>query len=270
MKNNKGYIITVNEAIAGDEVLLKLASSKHYIKSLNLPFIIYKDQNQFEEIDTSVRPAFRMNGFLILNFNKDDGELICERVKKLLNNDSFISETLSENEIIEEEEIAYNKIEDLINKVNEILTRNSLKLTKNDVLKISQIKIFKKEENVEIEKLVSNTIKGSLSYLLIKGGELIDSKNISAPSEELKRFVLASRLSSVLLNNFPGIHRDLKEQKVANIALHNKVGGEIILFKQLKDNYNLVFECTDSELDDVKQSIKDLDKKLEKGGSKNE
>jgi len=262
MKDNKGYIITVNEAIAEGEFLLKLASSKHYIKSLNLPVIIYKDRDQLEEIETSVRPAFRMNGFLILNFNKEDGDTICNRVKNLLKNDDFIGKTLSKNEIIEEEEISFNEIKNVIKEVNAILANNGLKLTKNNILKISKIKVMPKEEKMDIEKLVASTIKGSLSYLLIKGGKLIDSKNISAAPEELNRFVIASRLPSILLNDLFKMHSDLKSKKVADITLHDKSGEKVILMKQLKGNHSLIFDCTKNEVDDAKQTIKDLEKKL--------
>ncbi|UCH96962.1 MAG: NACHT domain-containing protein [Candidatus Aminicenantes bacterium] len=141
MNNNKGYIITVSEKIAGEGVLLELASSKPYIKSLNCPVIIYKDRNQLEEIETGVRPAFRMNGFIILNFNADDREKICSRVKDMLKNDEFIGKTLKENETIREERINFNDIKALISKVNEIITKRGMKLTKTNILNILKISI---------------------------------------------------------------------------------------------------------------------------------
>jgi hypothetical protein len=268
MINNKGYIITLRDAVVDDTKLKDLVSSKYYIQSQNLPLILYKDKEQMDEMDTAVCPAFRMHGFLILNFNKNEEDRITNFVKNRLSNDDFIKSTLNKCEIIDAESATYSKVvEKLIKEVNEIL---ALKLEKKDILKMSEIKIMPKEEKMEIEKLVPNTVKGSLSYLLIKSGKLVDSKNISVPSEELNRFVLASRLSSVLLNNFPGNHRDLKDQKVATMVLHDKEGDKIILFKQFKDNYTLIFDCSESELEDAKQSIKDLDKKLSKGGSKDE
>ena len=268
MRNNKGYIITLKEAVIEDKLIKELISSKYYIQSQNLPLILYKDENQLEEVDTAVCPAFRMHGFLILNFNKKEEDRVIDFVKNRLNNDEFIKNALKKNEIIDAESATYSKVvEKLMKEVNEIL---ELKLKKEDILKMSEIKIMPKEEKMEIEKLVPNTVKGSLSYLLIKSGKLVNSKNISAPSEELNRFAIASRLSSVLLDNFPGNHRDLKDQKVAKIALHDKGGEKIILFKQLKDNYTIIFDCSENELEDAKQTIKDLDKKLEKGGSKDE
>lgn len=141
MKDNKGYIITVDETIAKGEVLTELASSKHYIKSLNLPLIIYKDRNQLEEIEISVRPAFRMNGFFILNFNNDDRNLICKLVIELLSTENFISENLGTNESIREEEINFKEVKELIKKVNEIISKRGIKITKNNISKISVIKV---------------------------------------------------------------------------------------------------------------------------------
>jgi len=124
--------------------------------------------------------------------------------------------------------------------------------------------IISKIETVDMIEFVDKTIPGSLSYLLIKDGKMIESKNISAPSAELNKFILATRLSSVLLSSFPGIHRDLKDKKVVNVTFYDKYGGKIILTKQLKDNkgkWDLFFLCSESELDEVKKAIKDLDKK---------
>ena len=146
MKNNNGYIITVKEATVGDEVLTELISSKHYLKDENLPLIIYKDQPQFEEIEISVCPAFRMSGFIILNFDKNGGDIICNKVRKLLINDDFIRKILDKNETISVVATTFKATKKLINSVNSIL---DLKLKEDDILKISKIGVNPKEEGVD-------------------------------------------------------------------------------------------------------------------------
>lgn len=149
MINNKGYIITLKDAVVGDEVLKESISSKYYIQSRNLPLILYKDDNQLEEVDTAVCPAFRMHGFLILNFNKKEENRLIDFVKNRLNNDEFIKNALNRNEIIDAESTTYSKVvEKLMKEVNEIL---ELKLKKEDILKMSEIKIMPKEEKMTIE-----------------------------------------------------------------------------------------------------------------------
>lgn len=265
--NKKGYLITVKKSIEKDNFLSKFTVTNTYIRELKLPLIIYKDKKQLDEIDISVPPGFRMNGFLVLNFNRRDEELICKHVKNLLNNDTFISETSNKNEIIAEEEIRFNEIKDLIKEVNAILANYGLKLTQNNILKISEIKVMPKEEKkMDIKELLATSIRPSLSYLLIENGKLSIKNKISAPSNELNGFVFASRLSSVFLNNFPGMHSDLKKRKSGNITLHDKSGEKIILFKQFKvknNNYSLAFECTRQiELENAKEDILKLDKQL--------
>ena len=128
---------------------------------------------------------------------------------------------------------------------------------KREDIKISEIKIMKKEEIMDVTTLVKS-IPGSLGYLLIKEGKLEETKNISLETDKLNMFVTANRLSSVLLNNFPGIHRVLMEKKVGPITLHDKAGGKIILIKHLKDNkgkWDLVFVGTESELEAIKNSV---------------
>jgi len=261
VRDNKGYIVTLKAAVVGDDDLMEeLFSSKYYIPSRAMPLILYKDKDQFDEIDTAVCPAFRMHGFLILNFNKNDEDLVIKAVKNRLNNDNFIKQALKESEIIDAEEIPFISLNQLIKEVNETL---ELKLKKEDILKISGIKIKKEESG--IETLVRGTVKDSLSYLLIKNGELVRSKNISAPTNEVRDFAIASHLSAILLNKFLGNHLDLHGQKVSNITMHDKSNDKIILLKQLEDNNNLVFECSESELGDAKHSIKELDEKIRKG-----
>lgn len=142
MRNNIGYIITLKEAILGDELIKELISSKYYIPSRNLPLILYKNKEQIEEIDTAVCPAFRMHGFLILNFNRNEEARIINFVKNRLSNDDFIKNTLNESEIIDAQAATYSKVvEKLIKEVNEILEQ---KIKKEDILKISEIKIMPK------------------------------------------------------------------------------------------------------------------------------
>jgi len=145
MRDNKGYIITLRNAVVGNELLKDLISSKYYIPSRNLPLILYKNKEQFDEIDTAVCPAFRMHGFLILNFNKNEEGLISNFVKTRLNKDDFIKHAFKKNEIIDAEEISFKVVEKLIKEVNEIL---ELELKKEDIFKISEIKVMLKEEKM--------------------------------------------------------------------------------------------------------------------------
>jgi hypothetical protein len=260
MRNNTGYIITLRDAAVDDELLKDLISSKYYLKSRKFPLLLYKDKEQFDKIDTAVCPAFRMHGFFILNFNKNDEDMLINFVKTRLSNDDFIKQDLNEGEIVDVEESSFMAMEELINEVNDILELN---IKEDDIFKISEIKI--KEEKMDIEKVVPSTVKASLNYLLIKNGKVAKSNNISRAGNEVRDFAIASHLSAILLNKFLGNHLDLQGQKVANVTMHDKSNDKIILLKQLEDNYNLVFECSKSEVDDAKQSIKDLDEKIVKG-----
>lgn len=158
MRNNKGYILTLKDAVVSNDLLNKLISSKYYIPSRNAPLRLFKGKDQFDEIDNAMRPGFRMNGFVILNFNKNEEAQLINFVKTSLNNDEFIKQSLKENEIIDAKEVPYKTINGLLKEVNEIL---ALELKKEDILKISEIKIIGKvksfiKEMTKEEKMTNN------------------------------------------------------------------------------------------------------------------
>jgi hypothetical protein len=261
MKTNKGYIVTIYDSAFEDEFWKIIASSEHYIQPDNIPLLIYHDKNQLDKIDTSVRIGFNMNGFIIVAIKKaSDEEDICKHVLENLNNYGFISQILNENESIRAFEINFNEIRNLIKEVNFKL---DIAVKSSDIVSIAEIKI--QEEKMDIEKLVNTTVKDSLSFLLIKNGKLVKSNNISAPTNEVKDFAITSHLSAIMLNKFIGIHSDFQGKKVASISMHDNDDKKIVLFKQLEDNHNLIFDCTQNELEDAKQSIKELDDKVKKG-----
>jgi hypothetical protein len=147
MKENKSYIISLREGAVSEDVVGELISNKYYLHEENLPVIIYRNRKQIEEIETSVRPAFRMHGFIILNFNPNDENIICDKVKRLLNTDEFIRKILTKNEVIAEEKITYKKIDHIIKILNINL---DIKLNQENIFKISEIKVMPKEEQMTL------------------------------------------------------------------------------------------------------------------------
>lgn len=144
--NNKGYIITIKDAVVNDDIIEQLISSpSDSYQVQNLPLIFYKNREQFEKIDTAIRPGFRMNGFVILNFDKKEKAQLISFVKTSLSNDDFIKQILKEREIIDADKISFNTLEKLIEEINEIL---ALELKKGDIFEISEIKVMTKEEKM--------------------------------------------------------------------------------------------------------------------------
>ena len=119
-----------------------------------------------------------------------------------------------------------------------------------------------KEDSMEIKDLVKKTMKGSISYLLLKNGKVVDKKNISMDEKALKGFAFATRLPLILSKDFIKHHGDLGGQSPLNMSLINRSGDKSLLIKTLADGYNLFLQCEKAEIPQAEKALEELSSKL--------
>ncbi len=117
-----------------------------------------------------------------------------------------------------------------------------------------------KEERMEIKELVKKHMKGSISYLLLKDGKVVDKKNIALDETALKGFVFSTRLPLVLSNAFIGNHSNLKGKTPRKISLIGGKDEKSLLIKTFLDGHNLFLLCAEGEVPMAEKVLEELSK----------